>query len=929
MPGSLTIDNLPILTERYFTRQRESLVDGNIYDRGDASVPYQTASVRFRGQAVTASPVSVGIYLNDALQSTVTTDASGNFTFSVRLRKGRNRVSAKLTDGSLVGDVIFLNAYTFNTFFQAYAGQFSELRDFLEGFRQDLFLDDGTDLDGDPILISAAAMRRNFGQYVSGRKVSGQTRTEYRDFLKHQFWAYYYATTIRAFDELALAYTGVRPTFRFLKNTFFARPLGADTDDQPNPWAPYVDIGNPLNLKWNEVDVWMYRRWYRIDASQELLDPGKEYWVYIDGAISGLNNLEVKFMEINLPTVDYPLRTVESKVEVIPQADIKTDTDGSKTGIAGTRYVRVERIPISLTDVAGSTFGNMTNVSSIIGGTGWISLGVRYDPALIGSVAVTYDFRTEPRILARVTTQASIASVEFVGTIRKRTGADGSTSGMWAFEHQSRANEFIAIFPNYYLLAPSSQNDFLTLAREVKPSHKKMLIGDNVIAPSQQFPFPISAELGATTRLRVAPLAVISAELGATSYQFGGADQVSPIVEMTGELGASFRERADYLFLGIASWISAATQISDSNRELVRAAIRPSNGRHWAFVDDRYLYLHDGSAWGTEEDIAGAAVGAGTGDIAFQQSGAAVLSYYLTGDGLYTTVRPATGSDVVTEIENDGVTENPVATGRKGVAPLNASDFAVAYAKQPGADEELYYKVYSGGAWGAAINLGNPGGTGTPTFGDTLVARQATTSNLDFLCAWKGASVGQEMSAYFVRSNTGTWELVYDRATVGREVDQLDFVAHPTDTDKAYAVFRDRIIASGTTDAEIRFVERDGTWGTSVLLSSTNQGAKSPSIAIDEKGNLYVTYVEYDSTTSTKAVWIRTRKAGGTEWSEPQKVADSLTSTAITDDHPKSTHLAKKAPSINYGTVCAYWGDKFGAGASDIAVYRRCGLRGL
>jgi hypothetical protein len=542
MPGTLTLQSWPILSDRYFMRQRASLVDGNIYPTDADAVPFRAASLLFTGDAGSPS-VPVEIWLNGVLYASITANAANAFSFSVVLAKGRNQIQAKLADGQLIGNTIFLNAYSLHTLLEAFAGQFTELRGYLDQGQQDKFIDDITDWDSNATTIASSELRRFFGQYVSAHKIPSHTREQYRTFLKRIFTAHQFSPTIRGLDELCLAYLGTIPTFRMLKNTFFAQTVGANGSAAPNGIKFNAKIGDLNTLQWTTTEVWMYRRWFRITPNEkDDLAASSKYWVYVDGDVDANQDLTLKFLKINITSLDYPLRQEIARTTVVAQAEIRTDTTGKKTGTKNTLYVETDRIPTVLTSATGSVFGVLP--ATIISGTGWVSLGVQVLAATVGAVTVVYKFKTNPRILARVTTDATvITAIEFNSRIRSMSGADGTTSGTWGFESQSRVNEFIIILPNYHLMSASLQADFDTVCDEIMPSHKLKLIGDSVIVPSPEYPLPISAELGATTRANIPTIPSGSAELGSTTRGSEGTEIPEDTGEFFAELGGTGRER--------------------------------------------------------------------------------------------------------------------------------------------------------------------------------------------------------------------------------------------------------------------------------------------------------------------------------------------------------------------------------------------------
>ncbi len=532
--GTIVLQSLPIVSDRYFERLRGSLVDRNIYDVGEGAIPYPSGSVRVGGTLTgVASPVTLSLYVNDSLLGTFSSKTGGTWDVGIRLVKGRNKIDVKKADGTLVGGSLYLNAYAIHTFLSAYAEQLSGLRDLLEAGRQNLMLEDGTDLDGNAIQTTPAALRDNIGQYTSARKLAPATRLEYQTLLRNILRAYFYAPSVRSLDILAAEYLGVVGTFIYYRDTSYAYPDGGGVKFTLRGFAGFI-------LDYTGGEFWMYCRWFTFLAGSVTLAASKRYWLYVDGTLDLNGNLALQVLEITTPGVTFPLRLPTGRAQVIPQASIRTDTDGVKTGIPGTLYVETDRIPIALSTVTGSVSGALP--ASIVEGTGWVSLGVQFPYSGVGNVSISYTFYTEPRILARVTTGASdVLAVEFNARMRKKTSPDGTTGGLWPIAFLSEANEFIAIFPNYQLLPVDDRENFDTIQREVKASHKLKIHGENVVYPSPKFPGPLSAELGATTRKQLPALVVLGAELGATRRAWFPPSPVTPD-SLLGELGSSSRD---------------------------------------------------------------------------------------------------------------------------------------------------------------------------------------------------------------------------------------------------------------------------------------------------------------------------------------------------------------------------------------------------
>lgn len=511
MAGTLIATNVPSIDDRHFEMLRAALPGGEIYNQSPTALPYTVKTVRIEGQVASGSfPVTVSIYRNDALQSTVSTDAAGAFVIGVRLARGSNKIHATLADGTMIGVPVFIDAYTWGTIFSAYAGVLTEFRDTLDQVLQDRYLYDGVDLDGNAIQSTDIGLRDNFGQYVGGRRLVGSTRVEYQTFLANLLEASRIATSIGALDIIALVYLGFVPSWVFLRETSYAFPAGGGVKFYPRTYPGFL-------LDYTEWEFWLANHWYKLPGGTLTLEADSQYWVYVDGDVIQYNELELKVMPIVSVASDYPFREETARTVVIPEAEIQVDTAGTRTGVPGTLFVMVDRPITTLTSVAGATYGALADAAVVPGAACWINLGVQFQATDIGDVTVEFTFMKNAVILARVTTDGSgIVAVEFDGRMRAMTGADGTTSGVWLADYTSLSNEMIGIFPNYQLLIPAEKADFDKLLRQVKPSHKLILMGANFVRPSPRFPGPISVELGATLRCQEPQLGVISTELGAT-----------------------------------------------------------------------------------------------------------------------------------------------------------------------------------------------------------------------------------------------------------------------------------------------------------------------------------------------------------------------------------------------------------------------------
>lgn len=502
--------------ERYFKRLRSDLLDGGIYNL--SAVPYTSVSRIVSGTTGTTGIQTLTITQNGGVLGTVSTDSAGAFSFSLRLIRGRNTIKVTTSTGGVVGDVLGFDATNIGTILSGYAVELVLFRSLIDNARRASFRGTSVNFDGGPGVADSEHIKANFGQFITGERIEGLVDAGYRVQIKDITTAYSKSTSVASYDLLSLTYGGSVATFQFFKNGVFAYSRNG---------MPKFRWRSGFIVDFSAANMWIYRRWWTLLAGSRTLAANKKYWLYAQPGGYTTPYLPIESMEITDPDIDRPFRGLVTQTASFTPEQIDTDTTGAITGVAGNKMVRLPLTAVVIRQIYGTGVGDFA-LQKLIPGTGIVSLGVDWSASLIGTVHVTFDYYSEPVILARITTNGSaVSKIEFNGRIRKSISPDGTNNGAQSLTYSSKVNAFLLTIPNRGSLDDVAAADLTKLIDEVKPAHKLILENAEVsLIPNSRNPGGLSAEVGGTSLgtwykynpvVVVAPIISISAEVGGTS----------------------------------------------------------------------------------------------------------------------------------------------------------------------------------------------------------------------------------------------------------------------------------------------------------------------------------------------------------------------------------------------------------------------------
>lgn len=172
-----------------------------------------------------------------------------------------------------------------------------------------------------------------------------------------------------------------------------------------------------------------------------------------------------------------------------------------------------------------------------------------------------------------------------------------------------------------------------------------------------------------------------------------------------------------------------------------------------------------------------------------------------------------------------------------------------------------------------------------------------------------------------VRPANGSWgfrELVNDDGIAGRDQFDPDIAVSPLGY--AYAVWED----NRTIDSQVYFAERppDGAWGTNVRLDDApNTYPSHPSIALNDRGDLAVAWVDSRNASETRADLYFTHRPAGEMWSPNLQANDVY----------QQVYGVPVAALDTTGTLYTMWSDErfgqdfflrmFDLGGGDVVLY--------
>lgn len=225
--GSVTIDGSPLCSVNlFYTYLKSYLPDGDVYDKSSKAVPYTNRPVVFSGnigRPYLGQEVRIE-HTNDVKGGNyyVKTDENGDFTISITLGLGENKIRAVDTSDEQASGFVIFYTYYIHFFLCLYAVELLILRRMFMQTKANQFL--GDYLVGDetyPELPSATeyftveqnALIRNYARQLSYSTPPGMSREDMVMQLQKVFEAFGMAPTERAMNLLISSVVGSIPNY--------------------------------------------------------------------------------------------------------------------------------------------------------------------------------------------------------------------------------------------------------------------------------------------------------------------------------------------------------------------------------------------------------------------------------------------------------------------------------------------------------------------------------------------------------------------------------------------------------------------------------------------------------------------------------------------------------------------------------------------
>jgi len=467
VPTIPALGGLPCANNTLFKRLKSGLVDDNIYDTSEAAIGITNYTVSFVGNIGDESVTSLTIYRNyrdeTKIVAVVVPDANGNYVFYDKLPHGRAFYYAISSDGVYHSNTIHLNSYNIHVWLCAYASELLVLRRQTAQTRQDGKIEDGTDLEGDAITTDGDHLTRNFGEYISARKLETMTRAEYQRMLLDVLAAYDLGPSLEALDLICRVFTQEIPSITWYKDVHGFPTL-----------SPRVRVLNPpgLDYEWDETWMYFYDRWNYVPAGSGTVLADDLTYLWVDGTTNPLtceNRMEV------LASGVHPFRYEMNFAETLIDGLVKVDADGTNTGVSGELYATLSRFPLELLAASGSLSPYTNGITSafLVPHTSNLDLGIAQDNVdktlVFGNVTVNYTTNYEYRILAVIGSDSS--AITGIGECGRIDGS-GAVSRDVQVHHQAGILEI----NGSQVLTDEAKSDLFDTLRDVKPSQKKFYI---------------------------------------------------------------------------------------------------------------------------------------------------------------------------------------------------------------------------------------------------------------------------------------------------------------------------------------------------------------------------------------------------------------------------------------------------------------------
>lgn len=448
-----------------FTRLKKHLVDDNIYDTSPSAVGITNRTVSFNGNVGDTGAtllVAYQIYKGTTQEiATITPNTDGSYKYSVHLPHGKAAYYVKSNDGAYSSNQIHINSYNIHVWLCAYAIEFLDVRDKSENARQNAYVADSVDFDGNVIQTAGHYLTRNFGQFISSNKLESMTRAEYQQMLIDVLSAYNLGPSIEALDLICKVFTNQIPSYDWYRNRVTAFP--------PADISVNLRVVSPPSLiyEWDETEVYLYDRRWLIPAGSGTVLGGADTYVFVDGTSpAGIDN-----QLSMLVSAAAPERYTMNWAETISSGLVQVDTNGNHTGVSGELYVTTGRYPEALNGASGSVAEFTTGIPGalLVLNTSHVDLNIAQETidktTSFGDVSIVYDTNYEYITFGLIGSNATeITGIVDCGRI------DGSGAVARDAEVHHHCGELR--IHGSLVLSTAERSDLFQTLKDVKPAHK-------------------------------------------------------------------------------------------------------------------------------------------------------------------------------------------------------------------------------------------------------------------------------------------------------------------------------------------------------------------------------------------------------------------------------------------------------------------------
>lgn len=175
---------------------------------------------------------------------------------------------------------------------------------------------------------------------------------------------------------------------------------------------PIVSTAATRYISHGHLEIAYKRERIRKYKESLLMNPNSTLWLYTE-----INDVDSNGYNFISKSSTQPERRILTKSEAFTAADIKTDTDGSVTGVVGFKYIELSSPPIEIVSVADLGTWDPTKEFDcsnyrLIKGTRFLSLGS--NRVVVNDIGVGYKYWKDPIIIARIKTNpTNITDITF------------------------------------------------------------------------------------------------------------------------------------------------------------------------------------------------------------------------------------------------------------------------------------------------------------------------------------------------------------------------------------------------------------------------------------------------------------------------------------------------------------------------------------